>query len=97
MEEGRVRMSRSFRPRDGLRSVCHLPIMPIELVAVLSDVDVVVVVDDCTSGTLSLSACDEAASVVTRRKAVRGVAKALRFMGRAKLLRATLENIMKGI
>jgi hypothetical protein len=68
--------------------------MPIELVAVLSGV---VVVDDCTSGTLSLSACDEAASVVTRRKAVRGVAKALRLTGRAKLLLATLENIMKGI
>jgi hypothetical protein len=49
-----------------------------------------------TSGTLSLSACDDAASVVTRRNAVRGVAKALRLIGRAMLLRATLENILVG-
>lgn len=49
-----------------------------------------------TSGTDSLSACDDAASVVTRRRAVRGVAKALRLIGRAIVLRATLENIVGG-
>jgi hypothetical protein len=92
MGEGRARKFRSSRRRDGLRSVCHLPVIAIGSVAIVSDV---VVEDEPTSGTVSLSACDDAASVVTRRKAVRGVAKALRLMGRAILLRATLEIIVK--
>lgn len=94
MEEGRARTSRSSRRRDELRSVCHLPVIAIGSAAIVSDV---VVEDVRTSGTVSLSACDDAASVVTRRKAVRGVAKALRLTGRAILLRTTLENILKGM
>jgi hypothetical protein len=94
MEEGRARTSRSSRRRDELRNVCHLPVIAIGSVAIVSDV---VVEDVPTSGTVSLSACDDAASVVTLRKAVRGVAKALRLTGRAMLLRTTLENIVKGM
>ena len=94
MGEGQARRSQNSRRRDGLRSVCHLPIIPIGSVALFS---VMVEGDIRTSGTLSLSACDDAASVVTRRMAVKGVAKALRRMGRAILLRAILENILKGV
>lgn len=92
MREGRARRSRNSRRRDELRSVYHLPVMPIGSVAIMGDV---VVEAMHTSGTLSLSACEDAASVVTRRKAVRGVTKALRLIGRAMLLRATLENILE--
>jgi hypothetical protein len=94
MGEDRARMSRNSRRRDGLRSVCHLPIVPTRSVVIFSMINAEKM---RTSGTLSLSACDDAASVVTRRAAVKGVAKALRRIGRAILLRATLENILKGV
>jgi hypothetical protein len=52
-----------------------------------------------TSGTLSLSACEEAASVVTDRRAIilAGATKALGLNNGVALLRAILENISKGI
>jgi hypothetical protein len=48
-----------------------------------------------TAGTASLSACDDAASVVTDLKAGRATgAKALRLSGDAMLLLMVLENIV---
>jgi hypothetical protein len=92
MGEDPVRRSRSFRRRAGLRRVCHPPAKSISSVFMPC---IVINGKSHTAGTLSLSACDEAASVVTLRRAeVRGEAKTLRRNGGAMLLRTARENMI---
>jgi hypothetical protein len=95
MGVGRVRTSRSSRRRGGLRRVCH---PPIKSISSTTQPNTPSNGSSHTAGTLSLSACDEAASVVTLRRAeVRGEASALRRNGGAMLLRTALENMFGAV
>jgi len=61
MAEDQVRMSRSSHLRGGLGKVYHLPVCEVKL----AGLKVSMALGEATSGTESLSACAEAASVVT--------------------------------
>jgi hypothetical protein len=61
MAEGQARTSRSSHLRGGLGRVYHLPVCEVKL----ADLKVSMALGKATSGTVSLSACAEAASVVT--------------------------------
>ena len=61
MAEDQARTSRSSHLRDGLGMVYHLPVCEVKLAGLTASM----ALGEGTSGTASLSACAEAASVVT--------------------------------
>ena len=87
----RVRTFQSFHQRVGPRKACHLPTsIESHQYRTTTKLSGAVML---TSGTLSLSAWEEAASVVTDLRAS-GVKALTRFRGERKPLRTALENMI---
>src|ERR1700710_271611 len=95
MVAGPARTSRSSRRRAGLRRAYHLPRHQPENQRTVVETTAIETFKH-TAGTLSLSACDEAASVVTvLRDMVTGEARTWRRKAGAALLRTARESILE--